>query len=208
MHELLAGLRRDADRVRRDWRYAATLLAGWSESGPAPDRVASHLRGLPAAARAAITERSRETATHFAWCLVDEPDEPFSVWVNEYKDPHRWPATYANSVHNHRYDFCTRILAGGYRHERYHAALDPDSGQLSEVTLRDRQETEVGTVLVIPADSYHRVPTARSGTMTLLVKMRPRFTHSISYDPASRTTQVHIPIEARVDELIDALDSR
>lgn len=208
MHELLAALRRDLDQLRQDWRYAAGPLADWSEPGPAPGRVAGFLRQLPAAERAAITERSRETATHFAWCLVDGPDEPFSVWVNEYKDPHRWPASYANSVHNHRYDFCTRILAGGYRHEQYHARLDPGSWRLTEVTLRDQHETEVGTVLVVPAESYHRVPTARSGTMTLLVKMRPRFAHSISFDPATGATQVHIPIEARVDELIDALDSR
>lgn len=208
MDELAAALRRDTDRLRADWRHAATVLAEWSDPAVAPGRIATYLRGLPSPTREAITARSRETATHFAWCLVDDPGQPVSIWVNEYKDPSRWPGSYANSVHNHRYDFCTRILAGGYRHERYRVVRDPGTGRLTEVTLGDQQQTRPGTVLAMPADSFHRVPTAQAGTLTLLVKMRARFGHSVSYDPATRTTQVHIPIETRVDELINALDSR
>jgi hypothetical protein len=207
MHELVAALRRDADRVRIDWRHAAELLAGWSQQAGAPARLATYLRGLPGPERVAVAARSRETATHYAWCLADDPAEPWSVWVNEYKDPGRWPRTYANSVHNHRYDFCTRILAGGYRHEVWDARWVPADGRLTAVRLRHRQDAGQGTVLVVPAESFHRLPTARAGTMTLLVKMRARFGYSISYDPATRTTQVHIPIEARLDHLIDALDS-
>ena len=55
---------------------------------------------------------SRETTTHFAWCLLDRPDDGFSFWLHEYKPQQDWRIGYADSVHNHRYHFCTTILRG------------------------------------------------------------------------------------------------
>jgi hypothetical protein len=99
------------------------------------------------------------------------------------------------------------VLAGGYRHERYRVVWRQPAVRLAEATLHQQAEVGPGDLLVVPADSFHRVPTARDGTMTLLVKMRPRFRHSVSFDPATGSTQVHIPIESRFDQLVAALDS-
>jgi hypothetical protein len=206
VHDLITALRHNADRLRDDWRHAAAVLAAWStSSGPARARVTTYLRDLPVESQVAVATRSRETATHYAWCVHDMPTEPFSLWINEYKLAGRWPPTYANSVHNHRYDFCTRVLAGGYVHERYRVGWDHDSGRLVSVSLHDRCGLGEDDMLIVPADVYHRIPAAHDGTLTLLVKARPRFRQSFSYDPTKHTTQIHIPIEARFDALVDAL---
>ena len=82
-----------------------------------------------------MIRRSRETTTHFAWCLRDVPDEPFTFWLHEYKEQRDWRQGYADSVHNHRYHFCTTILRGGYLHERYAATINPSTELIGSAEL-------------------------------------------------------------------------
>jgi hypothetical protein len=205
MDELIRNLNRNADQLRNDWRATGSILSDWAHPAEATARIAAYLRSLSPEHHAAISRRARETATHYAWCLYDKPDEPMSIWVNEYKDPARWPSRYANSVHNHRYDFCTRILAGSYVHETYRISWEPATTTLTCAALKERREVELGAVLDVAAEIFHRIPSARAGTLTLLVKARPRFGHSFSYDPDTHTTEIHIPVEARIEQLIEAL---
>lgn len=208
MHDLVNAIRKEATRFDSEWIAIATqILQAWAPSD-ARSRIAQHLQALPAESRDLVGSRSRETGTHYAWCLLDSPDDPVSIWINEYKDPRFWPPTYAKSVHNHRYDFATRILAGGYVHERYDVRWHPDGDQVQAVSLRQKDDVGVGMVMPVEAEAFHRIPTAERGTMTLLVKARPRYKHSISFDSTSNVSRTHVPIEARVTDLIALLAER
>lgn len=167
--------------------------------------VSSYLRGLSPEAAAAVADRSRETTTHFAWCLLDERADPFSFWLHEYKPQRDWRRGYADSVHNHRYHFCTTILRGGYEHERYDATVDPDSQLISSTELRRRTDCPAGTAGAMLAHEFHRIPRAADNTLTLLVKSRPVSPWSLSYDPQTQTGHRHVPVETRLGELTERI---
>jgi len=82
----LAGADRDP---AQPWPQIHDRFRAWAGQPGLRRRLRSHLQDLPADAVAAVTSRSRETTTHFAWCLRDRIDEPFaftrsSVWTAAY----------------------------------------------------------------------------------------------------------------------------
>ncbi|MGW5051684.1 hypothetical protein [Actinokineospora sp. NPDC004072] len=195
-----------ADRLLREppgpgWDTVHAVFESWVDGRPPKAAVRRHLADLDPAGAAALVARSRETTTHFAWCLRDEADEPFSFWLHEYKAQRDWRAGYADSVHNHRYHFCTVILSGGYRHERFTTRLDPVTGLVDAVTLTRGADYAVGTTGYLLASEFHRIPTAVDGTMTFLVKSRPVAEWSLSYDPVTGLGHRHVPVESRLPEL-------
>jgi hypothetical protein len=174
------------------------------QSWVAPDlrsRIRQHLMELEPAEADAVINRSRETTTHFAWCLRDRPGEPFTFWLHEYKPQRDWRQGYADSVHNHRYHFCTTIVSGGYVHERYLADIDPATELISDAALVQSTPCEVGAVNAMRSTEFHRIPLAMDATMTFLVKSREVTRWSLSYDPNTGGSHRHVPVESRLDEL-------
>jgi hypothetical protein len=55
------------------------------------------------------------------------------------------------------------------------------------------------------AHEFHRIPHAEDGTMTLLVKSRSVNPWSLSYDPETRASHRHVPVENRFGDLVDKL---
>lgn len=157
-----------------------------------------YVRALPATQLAA---RSRETTTHFAWCLLDDPGADFTLWLHEYKPQHDWRPGYADSVHNHRYHFCTTLLHGSYLHELFDATVSPESGMITSVTRRERVTCETGASAMMLAPDYHRIAGVADDTMTFLVKSRPVRPWSLSYDPEYGVTHRHVPVENRLGEM-------
>jgi hypothetical protein len=51
------------------------------------------------------------------------------------------------------------------------------------------------------ANEFHRIPKAADDTVTFLVKSRPVRPWSLSYDPDTRTSHRHVPVESRLEEL-------
>lgn len=206
----LAGL---ADRLRgpgelltERWELAHELFADWVAGEPDLLGVLrSELRALSATEAAAVAARSREATTHFAWRLVDEEGDPFSFWLHEYKPQRDWLQGYANTVHNHRYHFCTTILAGGYRHEWFDVELDHSGELVRGVALSNWDLCRPGALCAVTADRFHRIPRAMDGTITFLVKSRPVKTWSLSFDPGTRVSRRHVPVEVRVGDLADRL---
>jgi hypothetical protein len=182
---------------------------GWFESWAALPGLRAglraHLLGLPTEQAGAVIDRSRETTTHFAWCLRDRPDEPFTFWLHEYKEQRDWRAGYADSVHNHRYHFCTTILKGAYLHERHTAAIRPDDGLIASTELLTATECQRGAAGSLLASDFHRIPRAMDGTMTFLVKSREVTPWSLSYDPLTRESHRHVPVESRLSRLAERL---
>nr|WP_253780291.1 hypothetical protein [Goodfellowiella coeruleoviolacea] len=185
----------DVDRWFRRWAQHPALRA----------ELRSYLRKLPADRAAAMIARSRETTTHFAWCLQDEPGDPFSLWLHEYKPWHDWRPGYADSVHNHRYHFCTTILYGSYVHERFAVELDAGGQRVNSATRTHSSTWHAGATGSLLSHEFHRIPVVSNGTMTFLVKSRPVTSWSLSFDPETRTSRRHVPVEARLGELIDRL---
>jgi hypothetical protein len=197
-----------AGRIGTDtapWSLVHKRFQSWIERPGLRETLGAHLRGLPPDEAQAVKLRSRETTTHFAWCLRDRPDEAFTFWLHEYKPQRDWLPGYADSVHNHRYHFCTTILSGGYRHERYDAHVNPDLALVTEVRLTCGDFFASGASGYLLADEFHRIPQASDGTMTFLVKSRPVATSSLSFDPATGLGHRHVPVEARLTALAERL---
>jgi hypothetical protein len=187
------------------WTEVDRWFESWAERPGLRTDLRGHLLALPNAEATAITRRSRETTTHFAWCIRDEPDEDFTFWLHEYKEQRDWRAGYAETVHNHRYHFCTTILRGGYQHERYLALFSPQNQLISSTELLTSTPCPVGASESLLASDFHRIPQAVDGTMTFLVKSREVTPWSVSYDPLTHESHRHVPVESRLSQLVERL---
>jgi hypothetical protein len=187
------------------WVSVDRLLQDWASSPSRRHGLRAHLRTLPADEAAAVVARSKEATTHFAWCLYDQPGDAFSLWLHEYKPSRNWLPGYANSVHNHRYHFCTTLLSGGYLHERFTADVDDERTMIRAVTRQDSTFCQEGGGGHLLSHEFHRIPVADDGTMTLLVKSRMITPWSLSYDPATGLSQRHIPMRNRLTDLAGRL---
>jgi hypothetical protein len=194
----------DFDLLSR-WDQVDRWFEIWTARPNLRADLRAHLLALPTEQANAVIKRSRETTTHFAWCLRDRPDEPFTFWLHEYKEQRDWRAGYADSVHNHRYHFCTTILKGAYLHERYAAAIKPDNGLIASTTLLRATECPEGAAGSLLASDFHRIPRAMNGTMTFLVKSREVTPWSLSYDPVTQESHRHVPVESRLSHLAERL---
>ncbi|GAA4551273.1 hypothetical protein [Amycolatopsis samaneae] len=202
---LATQLRSAAFPLTQDWGVVDAWFRAWVAQTVLRDELRGWLRALDHKKAEAILRGSRETTTHFAWCLRDVQGEPFSFWLHEYKALEDWREGYADSVHNHRYHFCTTILSGNYLHERYSTTRDPLTGMITGAQLRRRTVCQTGSCSVMHADEFHRIPEAAERTMTFLVKSRPVSSFSLSFDPATGTGHRHIPVEVRLGELATRL---
>jgi hypothetical protein len=188
-----------------DWPRVERHFTTWAAQPDLRTALRSYLHGLTGTAALAVTTRSRETTTHFAWCLLDQPSDAFSFWLHEYKPQQDWRIGYADSVHNHRYHFCTTILRGRYVHERFTADVDPAGLEIRSAQLLRSGVCEVGESGVMLSNQFHRIPKAEDGTLTFLVKSRAVQPWSLSYDPVTCISRRHVPIEQRLGLLASTI---
>ena len=203
--ELANAIRDIQTPVVDHWSEVNRQFQDWVGQPGLRAELKSYLADLPSAEFEALIGRSRETTTHFAWCLFAGNDDPFSVWLHEYKPQRDWREGYADSVHNHRYHFCTNIISGAYTHQRYAAEIDETTHLVSAVTRLRSTVCPTGTGGFLLSDEFHRIPDAQDGTMTLLVKSREIRSWSLSYDPMTGRGYRHIPVENRLVDLVGRL---
>ena len=203
--ELAEQLRTAEFELSHRWDAVDKWFEGWAEQEGLRANLRGYLLDLPNDQANAVIKRSRETTTHFAWCLRDVADEPFTFWLHEYKEQRDWRAGYADSVHNHRYHFCTTILRGGYLHERYAATINPSTDLIGSAELVTATPCPVGASAFLLASDFHRIPRAADGTMTFLVKSREVTPWSLSYDPDTCESHRHVPVETRLEHLTSRL---
>jgi hypothetical protein len=203
--ELAEQLRTAEFELCHRWDAVDKWFEGWAEQEGLRANLRGYLLDLPNDQANAVIKRSRETTTHFAWCLRDVADEPFTFWLHEYKEQRDWRAGYADSVHNHRYHFCTTILRGGYLHERYAATINPETELVRSAELVTSTSCPVGASAFLLASDFHRIPRAADGTMTFLVKSREVTPWSLSYDPDTCESHRHVPVETRLEHLAGRL---
>jgi hypothetical protein len=188
-----------------EWPTLFDPFRGWAEQPGLRHRLRRHIEDLSADSAARISGRSRETTTHFAWCLRDRAHEPFSFWLHEYKPQRDWRHGYADSVHNHRYHFCTTLIRGEYLHERHQVVADPATGLVVATHLLRSSTCVAGDSGYLQTSDFHRIPQAADGTMTFLVKSREITPWSLSYDPTTGTGHRHVPVEARLAALASSM---
>ncbi|MGM1065407.1 hypothetical protein [Saccharothrix sp. Mg75] len=187
------------------WGHVERRFREWADRPGLREGLREHLRALSPQDEMRVVARSRETTTHFAWCLRDEPAEPFTFWLHEYKPQCDWRQGYADSIHNHRYHFCTTIVQGSYLHERFTAEVDDDDLAILSTTLLRSAEAVEGNSGTMLAHEFHRIPKAADDTLTFLVKSRAVRPWSLSYDPDTRTSHRHVPVESRLEVLTRSL---
>jgi hypothetical protein len=188
--------------IEARWDLVDDCFHAWADQPNLRAMLREHVHDLGPAQAQQMIDRSRETTTHFAWCLRDRPEEPFTFWLHEYKPQRDWRPGYADSVHNHRYHFCTTIVRGGYLHEQYVAEIDPATRLIAGAELVSSKPYEVGAVGTMRSTDFHRIPVAEDTTMTFLVKSRALTDWSLSFDPNTQVSHRHVPVEARLDELV------
>jgi hypothetical protein len=196
---------RNASASENDWTMVAKIMEQWvAESNVGAKDILGDLERLPWTTREGMADRTRETATHYAWCLISDPGDRFSIWINEYKSDTARVADYARSIHNHRYDFVSTMLNGSYVQELFDVRWRHDS-MAASVTPFDRRVVQRGDTLLITADLFHRISNIAADTLTLLIKSEPRRLWSTSVDPATMRARRHVPAEARLGDFMEHL---
>ncbi|MCB0905665.1 MAG: hypothetical protein KDB63_00920 [Nocardioidaceae bacterium] len=142
--------------------------------------------------QAAQAARLHETSTHFVWQLAGLPDEGVRIALNEYKSNGSTPVTYAGSLHDHRYDFASLILSGGYDFENYRVDLDESVVVRERYHLLEVGSVRCGEVARVPNELFHRLVRTLPNTVTLLIKLPPVKPASTSYDLRTGRIQRHV----------------
>jgi hypothetical protein len=71
LSELATRLRTARDPLAADWRVVDEWFRPWAAQSGLRDELRSQLRTLSTAESVKVLRSSRETTTHFAWCLLD-----------------------------------------------------------------------------------------------------------------------------------------
>lgn len=164
--------------------------------------VAEWLHALSAADRFAVLSRSVERPTHYKWFLGGE-QRRYAVWIHEYKAFSSSPkglGSFANTTHDHRYSFTSRILRGALEINDYaveHASKTPN--------LSITRTLRAGETFTVSTDDVHSVTFSEPGTCTLIVQGPQVRSYSTVYDLDAGTATRVFDLEARFPELVDKL---
>jgi hypothetical protein len=114
-----------------------------------------------------IGRRSSEKSTHQKWFL-GEGGSAYSVWLHEYAPPDVFARSsrFAASIHNHRYSFTSRVLAGALHTVEY----DEDPKAADRVVVTAKRSIEAGGTMRLSADTIHQIEAVAPRTRTLLIQ--------------------------------------
>ena len=170
------------------WSQNTGILRAWLDVAGNRAQLADEIGGSPLEAWQEIEWMSAEKTTHYAWCIFGRPDRAVSIWIHQYKPDGIRSTGHAHTVHNHRFDFATAVLNGGYSYTKFAiGAGGPTPRPTSTAALRS------GEAMTIYHEEIHRIDSVEPGTCTLLVKSAPRLQESTSWDLITGTSSTHTP---------------
>ncbi|OEH94288.1 hypothetical protein [Bacillus solimangrovi] len=146
------------------------------------DNVSSWLRDLK-------ESQDSESIGSLASLMEQHPlgFEKYVIWKSETNGSrvrlHYWPQTKwpMESIHDHRFHFCAKVLKGYYIHEEYDVKnLEGDS---VEVYLKKKEIINAGDTYFFPAGSFHRVTPSEEMTVSLIVRGEPVLPYSRVINP-------------------------
>lgn len=96
----------------------------------------------------------------------------------------KWPL---ESIHDHRFNFCAKILCGSYVHEEYEILnVDNLTGNVELVKTRT-STLETGDTYFFPAGKFHRVIPTEEVTLSLIIRGKAILPYSQVIDPDKLT---------------------
>lgn len=194
----MADLQALLDREPAKWTQSLeAFLAG--RSVELSEEVGSRLGMATPAAVADMMLTSREVSTHYKWLIAADPQHRWKVWLHQYRDDRVAGTAYADVPHNHRYDFVSLLLVGGYRDLRYVQGEEANQ-------LRVGTKYEIGTSQTVAVDhrEIHSLTAVLPGTISLFVQGQVRAEYSTSYGPDGPLR--HSSLEVVYESLRTALD--
>ncbi len=149
---------------------------------------------------------SHETSTHFKWLLHRGSDDAFQVWLHEYKSPSLLRDGYADSIHDHRYWFASKILSGGFTQSSYRMSENQDGG--CDAAEIGKISFDAGSVYVVDPDEIHAISDFKHPTLTLLVRSRATKPFSTEIRAREGRAVRYYPLRTRIRSLRGGPDSR
>ncbi|MET8277962.1 hypothetical protein [Micromonospora sp. NPDC005174] len=144
---------------------------------------------------AALMRASREVTTHYKWLIAAGDGDRWKVWLHQYKDDAVTSGSYADVPHDHRYNFVSLILSGGYDNVDYKR---PDG---AEAPLPDGSRTVLrGSAISLHHRQIHSLAHIRPGTLSLFLQGRTEKSMSSSYR-SDGTERRHESLETVFDRL-------
>jgi hypothetical protein len=166
---------------RLDYSSAAwrdDLIATVEKVGlPDLPAVRRHMLGWTAEERDHYCGRSNETPSHYKWLLHEFSAAPVVVWLHEYKEERRRGPGYSQIPHDHRYAFCSIMLAGSFESVAY--APGRPMARLGVTAVR------AGEWLSLGHDDIHALDHIADGTHTLVFQGPILRNYSTGYDAAT-----------------------
>jgi hypothetical protein len=151
-------------------KLAADILC---DSDSLAEVVAQYMRSWDPGVRKNLIHASHETASHYKWLIHRNEAPIFTVWLHDYKPASGRGQGYAQVPHNHRYDLCSIVLAGGYDSVWYEVS--------DEIAPIKRQTIVPGDVLSMTHDEVHSLTNIHDGTQSLFVEGPIKKNFSTSY---------------------------
>ncbi|MCD1258891.1 hypothetical protein B5M42_008585 [Paenibacillus athensensis] len=116
--------------------------------------------------------------------------EKYVIWNEQLDGPrmrlHYWPQNKwpFESIHDHRFHFCSTILCGSYTHETYE--VKQTDGEQVELELTSSTIMCSGDVYYFPAGHFHRVLPSEELTLSLIIRSEAVLPYSRVIDPKTR----------------------
>lgn len=156
--------------------FFSSCRTAFRDLRPTLQDVGDHLSGATELDRARLFDGSNETTTHYKWLMHREYKPKLTLWLHEYKAPEQRRLGYAEVPHDHRYDFTSLILVGGY------LALTWQDGP-GELVQADSVRHAAGELIPLGADAIHSLADIDDGTVTLILEGPRRRGFSRAYYP-------------------------
>jgi hypothetical protein len=118
--------------------------------------------------------RSHETPTHYKIRLYGRPDDGLVVWLHKYKDGFQRGTGYSQIPHDHRYDFCSLMLAGSFLSRSYEIG--------APMRMVGEARIQAGDWLSLEHTEIHALADIAEGTHTLVIQGPILRHHSTGYD--------------------------
>ncbi|AJY73321.1 hypothetical protein [Paenibacillus beijingensis] len=116
--------------------------------------------------------------------------EKYVIWNDNFDGPrmrlHYWPENKwpFESIHDHRFNFCSTILCGSYTHETYN--VKQGNGNHVELELTGSTLMKKGDVYYFPAGMFHRVLPSDEMTLSLIIRSEAILPYSRVVDPSTK----------------------
>jgi hypothetical protein len=161
------------------------------------------IESLQPSRRRDLLNRSVERPTHYKW-FMGETVSGVVCWLHQYKDDPSGSGIgfFARSVHDHRYSFVSKVLAGTLHMQDY--SVPVADGLYSPPVPEDTSHYNQGSVYKVTWTQIHGVTGWKPGTTTILLQSPVYQAVSHVYDLEGRTVR-DVPDLSRVLETMTSV---